>query len=379
QPSRARAVADLRRPLPAPGVAARPAPALRERLGRQGDRERPAAERRGLRARAVERGKPQGLGDARRHGVPRAASRLDGDDARDDGRADRHGDDRAVLRFERHHDNRKRGRRPMSAISTPVTPSNRRRRAPLIALGAVVVFAAAWFLVLHKHGSSSGSASSTPSTPAATTPGAAPATGTPATGTPAPSAHAATKPAHHAAAPPAHLSDPFGRGVKTSSTSSTGSPASSASSTGSPASTPSPSPAAAQPSTPATSSPTPATSTGGAPSASSPTTAAPVSNTGTVTAEPTTSTPTAAPVHPWRVYHADVRVTPAKSAVHRRLRRLTPLADAQVPFALYLGAVRGGKRVAFLLNRSATVSGPGRCAPFHGRYRTLYLKANQAV
>jgi hypothetical protein len=84
-------------------------------------------------------------------------------------------------------------------------------------------------------------------------------------------------------------------------------------------------------------------------------------------------------VHPWRVYHADVRVTPAKSAVHRRLTRLTPLADAQVPFALYLGAVRGGKRVAFLLNRYATVTGPGRCAPFHGAYRTLYLKPNQAV
>jgi hypothetical protein len=272
----------------------------------------------------------------------------------------------------------------MSAISTPITPSNRRRMAPLIALGAVVLFAAAWFLVLHKHGSSSGSAASSTagSTPATTTPGAAPATATPAqaTGTPAPSAHAAAKPAHHA---PAHLSDPFGRHLSTPSTSSTGSPSSTASpsssASASPTPTASPSPAASQPSTPVSSNPSPATSTGGAPSASSPTTATPVSNTGTLTAEPTTSTPTAAPVTPWRVYRADVRVTPAKSTVRRRLARLAPLADAQVPFALYLGAVRGGKRVAFLLNRDATVSGSARCAPFHRGYRTLYLKAHQAV
>jgi hypothetical protein len=261
----------------------------------------------------------------------------------------------------------------MSAISTPVTPSNRRRMAPFIALGAVVVFAAAWFLVLHKHGSSSdsGSSSATGSTPATTTPGAAPATATPATGTPAPSAHAATKPAHHAAAPPAHLSDPFGRGAGSSSTSS------SAPSTSSP-STVSPAPAASQPSAPVSSTPTPAGSSGGA---SSPTTATPVSSTGTVTADPTTTTTTPAAVapRPWRVYRADVRVTPAKTEVHRRLARLTLLGDAQVPFAVYLGAVRGGKRVAFLLNRFATVTGPGRCAPFRRISRTLYLKPNQAV
>jgi hypothetical protein len=266
----------------------------------------------------------------------------------------------------------------MSAISTPVTPSNRRRMAPFIALGVVAVLAAA-FLLLHKKGSSDSTGSSAAPTPATTTP--APTAGsTPSTPVPAaPPAHAAAKTTHHAAAS-AHLSDPFGRGVTKAATGSSSSAPGSSTTTSSP-STPTvtthstvPTSSTGTSSTPTTTS-TPTTSTG---SASTPTVVTPV--TSTVNPSTTTSvTPVTAPVLPWRVYHADVRVTPAKSAVHRRLVRLTPLADAQVPFALYLGAVRGGKRVAFLLNRHATVTGPGRCAPFHRSYRTLYLKPNQAA
>jgi hypothetical protein len=95
--------------------------------------------------------------------------------------------------------------------------------------------------------------------------------------------------------------------------------------------------------------------------------------------QPTTATPQVnAPSRPWHVYRADVRVSPANGGtLHRHLTRLTPLPSVKAPFVLYLGAVHGGHRAAFLLNRLATATGSGRCAKFDGPYQALYLRPGQ--
>src|SRR5207253_5376705 len=62
---------------------------------------------------------------------------------------------------------------------------------------------------------------------------------------------------------------------------------------------------------------------------------------------------------------------------HHHLTRLTPLPSAKAPFVVFLGAVHGGHRTAFLLNRLASASGTGRCARFDGPYQALYLRPGQ--
>ncbi|MCW3066083.1 MAG: hypothetical protein JWN32_3255 [Solirubrobacterales bacterium] len=233
----------------------------------------------------------------------------------------------------------------MSALSTPASPpAARRRLLPAAAVGIAVAAIGLPLVFLHGHDAA---APATPAAPAASAPKSAPAL------TP----HAATAHPVHGA-PSGSVSDPFARAITASKTpgsasaapSSSASPANTGTSPGSTSTTVTPSHAT-----------TPATTT--------------------VTTTPTSTTPTtpvvAAPAHPWRVYRADVRVSPARgSAVHHKLTRLTPLPSAQAPFVIYLGAVHGD-RAAFLLNRLASASGSGRCAKFDGPYQALYLKPGQ--
>ena len=250
----------------------------------------------------------------------------------------------------------------MSALSsTPsIPPTVRRRVWPVAAAGAAAA-AIALPLVFLQGGHSTPAPSATPPAPAATAPNTA-----------APAVTARAAPAHvvHAAPRTGPLADPFGRGITAPSTAAAGGNAPTSTSSHATPVIPNQT-ATSTPSTPtATSTPTvtPSTQTITSPS---------------VTPAPTTVSPTAtphasAPATPWHVYRADVRVSPATGGtLHRHLARLTPLPSAKAPFVVYLGAVHGGHRTAFLLNRLATATGSGRCAAFHGGYEALYLKVGQ--
>jgi hypothetical protein len=273
----------------------------------------------------------------------------------------------------------------MSALSSPAIPPAARRRVwPVAAAG--VAAAAIGLPLVFLHGGHAGAPTATPPAPATNAPKSAPAV------TP----HAATTHVVHAAPRTGHLGDPFGRvTAPAKTTSATTSPASSSHATATPstssrtqtrsavtptATTPTVTPTTTTPTvTPTTTTPTvtPTTTTPNVTPSTTPN-VTPTTVTPTVTT-PTVTTPhVTAPVHPWHVYRADVRVSPAGSrTLHRHLRRLTALPSSKTPFVVFLGAVHGGHRAAFVLNRLATASGAGRCAKFDGPYQALYLKPGQ--
>jgi hypothetical protein len=97
---------------------------------------------------------------------------------------------------------------------------------------------------------------------------------------------------------------------------------------------------------------------------STPTTPAPTA----LAPEPaTTPKPPSAPssgLSATEAYHVAVALTTASGGLDARdLARLSVLPSDQQPLLVELGVLRGGNRVLFVVERGATVSGPGSCTP----------------